>query len=52
MVDAQKIITEELAWIPIVAPKTVLVMNKGVTGAPVSFQYMFGPWAASLGAAG
>jgi peptide/nickel transport system substrate-binding protein len=52
VVDAQKIITDELPWIPVVSPTSVLVMNKGVTGAPTSFQYMFGPWAASLGAAG
>jgi len=33
-------------------PYTTLVINKRVTGAPVSFQYMFGPWAAGLGGTG
>ena len=52
VVDAQKIITDELPWIPVAAPDTVLVMNKDITGAPTSFVYMFGPWLASVGAAG
>jgi peptide/nickel transport system substrate-binding protein len=52
VVAAQKIITEEVAWIPMAAPDTVLVMNKAITGAPTSFVYMFGPWLSSLGAAG
>jgi peptide/nickel transport system substrate-binding protein len=46
---AQKIITDQLPWIPLAAPNTVLVMNKKITGAPSTFQYMFGPWAAYLG---
>jgi peptide/nickel transport system substrate-binding protein len=49
VVAAQKIITEQQVWIPIVASNTVLIMNKSVTGAPSTFQYMFGPWAAYLG---
>ena len=52
VVEAQKIITSELPWIPIVAPTTVLIMSSKITGAPSSFQYMFGPWAARLGSAG
>jgi peptide/nickel transport system substrate-binding protein len=52
VVAAQKIIADELPWIPITDPYTVLIMNRGITGAPASFQYMFGPWAASIGAAG
>jgi len=34
-----------------VAPTTTLIMNKELSGAPATFQYMFGPWAAYLGAA-
>jgi peptide/nickel transport system substrate-binding protein len=49
VVAAQKIITEQQVWIPLVAPSNVLIMNKSVTGAPATFSYMFGPWAASLG---
>lgn len=51
-VAAQKIITEQLVWIPLVAPDTVLVMNKKVTGPPATFSYMNGPWAAYLGGTG
>jgi len=49
VVADQKIITDQQVWIPIVASNTVLIMNKSVTGAPSTFQYMFGPWAAYLG---
>ncbi|MFI6251934.1 ABC transporter substrate-binding protein [Streptomyces sp. NPDC051016] len=52
VVAAQKIITEQLTWIPLAAPNTVLIMNKAVTGAPATFQYMFGPWAVHLGGTG
>ncbi|HUR03751.1 MAG TPA: ABC transporter substrate-binding protein [Nonomuraea sp.] len=49
-VQAQKIVTEDLPWIPIVAPDTVLVLNAKLTGATVSSQHLFAPWAAKLGA--
>jgi peptide/nickel transport system substrate-binding protein len=49
---AGDLIMETLPWIPLAAPNTVLVMDKKITGAPSSFQYMGGPWAASIGAAG
>ena len=49
VIAAQKIITDELAWIPTASPNSVLVMHKGITGAPATFSYMFGPWAAYLG---
>jgi peptide/nickel transport system substrate-binding protein len=52
VVAAQTLITKDVAWIPMAAPDTVLVMNKAITGAPASFVYMFGPWLTSLGAAG
>lgn len=52
VVEAQKIITEELPWIPLTAPNSVLLMNKSVTGPPATFQYMFGPWAVHLGGTG
>jgi peptide/nickel transport system substrate-binding protein len=51
-VDAQKALMADMPWIPLSIPDTILIMNKRLTGAPSSFQYMFGPWAASLGAAG
>ncbi len=52
VVAAQKVIDDQLPWIPVVNPRQVLIMNKRVTGAPVSFTYMFSQWAASIGAAG
>ena len=52
VVAAQKIITEQLVWIPLVEPNNVVIMNKAVTGAPATFSYMFGPWAAYLGGSG
>jgi peptide/nickel transport system substrate-binding protein len=51
VIELQAIITDEMLWVPIVAPTNVLIMSKDITGAPSTFQYMFGPWAAYLGAA-
>ena len=51
MVKAQDLIMKELPWIPVADPDTILIMNKKVTGPPATFQYMFGPWLAKLGAA-
>jgi peptide/nickel transport system substrate-binding protein len=51
VIKAQQIITEELPWIPMASANNVLIMHKGVTGAPATFVYMFGPWAAYLGGA-
>ncbi len=50
VVDAQKIITAQMVWIPTASPNAVLVMHKGLTGPPATFSYMFGPWAVYLGA--
>jgi peptide/nickel transport system substrate-binding protein len=52
VVAAQKIITDQMVWVPLVAPNNVVIMNKSVTGAPATFVYMFGPWAAYLGGTG
>lgn len=49
VVDAQKLITSDAPWIPMVLPNTVLVMNKKFTGVPATAQYLFGPWAVYLG---
>ena len=51
VVQLQTMITEQMLWVPIVSPTTELFMSKDITGAPATFQYMFGPWAAYLGAA-
>jgi peptide/nickel transport system substrate-binding protein len=47
--DAQKIITRDLVWIPLAMPNTVVIMHKGITGAPATFQYQFAPWGVYLG---
>ncbi len=51
VITAQKKITEDLVWFPMVAANNVVIMHKDVTGAPATFVYMFGPWAAYLGGA-
>ncbi|MEV0347370.1 ABC transporter substrate-binding protein [Nonomuraea sp. NPDC050680] len=51
-VGAQAIVTKDLPWIPIAAPDTVLVLNAKLTGATVSSQHLFAPWASKLGAVG
>ena len=43
--------THDMVWIPLAMPSTVVVMHKGVTGAPATFQYQFGPWGVYLGGA-
>jgi peptide/nickel transport system substrate-binding protein len=48
---AGDLIMQTLPWIPLADPDTVVIMDSRVTGAPSSFQYMGGPWAASIGAA-
>jgi peptide/nickel transport system substrate-binding protein len=50
--EAGDLIMQALPWIPLADPDTVVLMDKRVTGAPSSFQYMGGPWAASIGATG
>ncbi|MGI9187881.1 MAG: ABC transporter substrate-binding protein [Gaiellales bacterium] len=49
VVAAQKLVTEDVPWIPVVAPNTILIVNSKLTGVPTSFQYMFAPWANGLG---
>jgi peptide/nickel transport system substrate-binding protein len=49
---AGSLIMETLPWIPLAAPDTIVVMDKKITGAPSSFQYMGGPWATAIGASG
>ena len=50
VVTAQNQVAQDLPWIPIVAPRTVMFQNKGVTGAPLTFSYMDSAWAAAVGA--
>jgi peptide/nickel transport system substrate-binding protein len=49
IVQAEKLTLQQLPMIPTVQPVTLLLLNKGLTGAVASFAYMFAPWADSLG---
>jgi peptide/nickel transport system substrate-binding protein len=45
-------IMDQLPWIPMAAINTTLITTSKLTGAPVSFAYMGGPWANLLGSTG
>ena len=45
-------IMHQLPWIPMAAINTVLITSSKLTGAPVSFTFMGGPWANLLGSTG
>jgi peptide/nickel transport system substrate-binding protein len=49
---AEKLIAQQLPWIPDVQPTNVLLLSKGLTGAVASMAYMFAPWANQLGGTG
>jgi peptide/nickel transport system substrate-binding protein len=49
VVQAGDRIGQQLPWIPVAAPNTVLITSSELTGAPASFTYMGGPWANLLG---
>jgi len=50
--EAEKLAAQQLPWIPTVQPDTVLLLNKGLTGAVSSGAYLFSPWANQLGGTG
>jgi peptide/nickel transport system substrate-binding protein len=47
VVEAQKIVMQQLPWIPMSAPNTDMITQSNLTGAPASFSYMYAPWAAA-----
>lgn len=49
VIEAQKQITADTPWIPIVQTPTRLFMTSTITGAPSTFAYFYYPWAADLG---
>ena len=49
---AEKLVMQQMPWIPNVQPTSILLLGKGLTGAVSSFAYMFAPWADSLGGTG
>jgi peptide/nickel transport system substrate-binding protein len=46
---AGDLIMQQLPWIPLDAPDTLLITSRQLTGAPDSFVYMGGPWANMMG---
>lgn len=52
VVQAQAIAVRDLPTFPIVARDVTLFMNERITGAPGTFDYLYYPWAADVGAAG
>ena len=49
MVDAQKLIMDDMVWIPDAFPNNEVITSSNLTGAYASFAYMFAPWANQLG---
>lgn len=47
--DAQKLIMQDLPWIPNAFPNSEVITSSNLTGAVASFDYMFAPWAGQLG---
>jgi peptide/nickel transport system substrate-binding protein len=46
---AGTMIMQQLPWIPLDAPDTIVITSRQLTGAPSSFVYMGGPWANMIG---
>jgi peptide/nickel transport system substrate-binding protein len=46
---AGDLIMQQLPWIPMAAPDSLLITSRQLTGAPTSFVYMGGPWANMMG---
>jgi peptide/nickel transport system substrate-binding protein len=49
VVAAEKIVAQEMPWIPLVQTANVLYMNNRISGAPASFVQNYYPWAADIG---
>ena len=47
---AQQIVNEELPWLPLSTPPTAVFMGERITGLSPSINFMYYPWAATLGA--
>lgn len=46
---AGDLIAQQLPWIAMAAPDSLLITSRQLTGAPTSFDYMGGPWANLMG---
>jgi peptide/nickel transport system substrate-binding protein len=50
--QVEKMMADDLPWLPMVQPLVTLVTSKDLTGSYCSFAYMFSPWADKLGGVG
>lgn len=48
--ELQRIVTDELLWIPVVQSPNSVFQSKEITGAPATNAYLYYPWAAQVGA--
>lgn len=48
--ELNRLAAERFLWIPVAEWPTSVFLNKRITGAPTTISYMYGPWAASVGA--
>jgi peptide/nickel transport system substrate-binding protein len=46
---AGDLIMQQLPWIPLAVPESLVITSRQLTGAPTSFVYMGGPWANMMG---
>lgn len=49
---AQKIVNEQLPWLPLYTTPTTVWLGERITGVAPSIDFLYYPWAASIGAAG
>ena len=50
IIDAQSVLANQAATLPLASPAVPLFLNKRATGAPASFCYLYYPWARDVGA--
>jgi peptide/nickel transport system substrate-binding protein len=50
IIDAQNVLADQPATLPLASPAVPLFLNKRATGAPASFCYLYYPWARDVGA--
>lgn len=48
---AEKIVMEDVPWIPLVSPNVMAYLNNSITGTPTSYAIYWSSWANQLGAA-
>jgi len=49
IINAQAVLANDLAAMPLANPAVPLFLNKRITGAPASFCYLYYPWARDIG---